>query len=142
MTSEGLYCPTVHFTLSVPTEGMQATLVNVGRVHGCDVDKFQTIAGLTKGSPGWGEDCPLGALTTSLHPSRVFAIHECAAHMVVTVTQPPERHGGHLRIFASITQAFVLKSYWDGKNFGPRHASSPPLLSFNGTKCFSKIISL
>lgn len=138
--SSGDYIRPVLFTLSVPTSGMQDTLVAVGRVHGCDVDKFGSIAGLTRCAPGWAEDGDDEEKESAVE--RVFAVRECAAHLVLSVSRPPDCSGGHFRIFAQITRAHVKKAYWDGKNFAPRDASRPPLLAFNGSSCFSKMCPL
>ena len=138
--SSGAYIRPVLFSLSVPTTGMQDTLVAVGRVHGCDVDKFASIAGLTRCAPGWAEDDDGG--DQEKDGGRVFAIKQCAAHLVLSVAHSPERSAGHLRVFAQITRAHVRKGYWDGKNFASRDARLPPLLAFNGTSCFAKMIPL
>lgn len=123
----------VSFVLSVPTASMKDAILNVGSCHGDQVEKFDTIAGITKCGVGWSS---IGSCDEEMSTS-VPAIQQCVGHLKLEVPKRPDNVGGHWRVFAAITSAFVKTAYWDGKIFGPRHFDDPPLLSFHGTKCFS-----
>lgn len=67
-----------------------------------------------------------------------LAIPGCAAHLFCRVETVTETDG-HLLLLCSIERAFVKEPYWDGKLFAPRSASTPPYLTFFGSKTFGLV---
>ena len=135
----------VWFVLSIPTSELEATILRVGSCHGSSVDKFWTIEGLSPCAAGWTpseEEEKEKEEEKKKATSRPPAVAECVAHIVLVAASRPTVTSGHLYVFAEMKQAWVKAAYWDGKCFAPRKKSLAPLVSFNGTKCFSALTPL
>ena len=68
-----------------------------------------------------------------------MAIDAAVCHVVCKV-QSMEEEEGHFLVHAHMHEAFVRRSYWNGKQFCGRDPMVPPLLTFLGSQRFAYIV--
>jgi flavin reductase (DIM6/NTAB) family NADH-FMN oxidoreductase RutF len=98
-----------------------------GKGKGKDKDKAE----------GKGED------KNSTDPTRsggLVAIAGAVCHIVCKVRSMTEEDG-HWLVHAEMSEAFVQRRYWNGKQLCARDASVPPFLTFLGSQTFGYVVS-
>lgn len=146
------------FVLNVPVAGMENMILNIGSCSGNDVDKYAAFD-ISLCNPGWNTSIQeLHSDPMKLHGKRLKeyqrnvvsnilpAIEACVAHIVCETRSFTHEtqlgiEGDSIVFTSKILFAYVRSSYWNGKNFIPADISSPPYLSFLGTKNFAYICS-
>ena len=120
--------PSAKFTLSIPTQGMESLVLNVGTCSGFEVDKFLPAGFLQAAT------LPLVNSDSSYPPAieneGIVAIITCD---VLNILDSVEED--HMIVLAKMTHAIVRMSHWDGKCFG----GSPAILCFLGSKRFAQM---
>jgi flavin reductase (DIM6/NTAB) family NADH-FMN oxidoreductase RutF len=156
------------FTLSVPVQGMEDLVRNVGSVSGRDGSKFPTdhsssnvnvnveqdakpmskrqkkkLPAFVHGIAGL-ESVPFGnCIQSTHHPS--FAIAGTISHLRCEVYTMLEDQidNEHFLVLAEVKEAFVHPSYWNAhKNVFRPTPSVPPYLTFFGSKMFGVVHAL
>jgi len=155
----------VEFCLSVPVQGMEAMIKEVGRTsgrfgskfqHDCHTDLSEVMEpAATTDKPksnrqkkAFASTCvvglkavPFGNDSCSDNESDLFIIDgtvaqlKCKAYQII---KEPLVDNDHYIVFA---HAFVLKNYWnpDKNLFQPQESDTPPYLTFFGSQTFGYV---
>lgn len=86
---------------------------------------------------------PAAAKSATKDPTRsgeLIAIAGAMCHIVCKVRSMTEEEG-HWLVQAEMTEAFVRRSYWNGKQLCARDPSVPPFLTFLGSQRFGYVVS-
>lgn len=116
--------PEARFTLSVPLEGMEPVLREIGKCSGRTVNKFEELAPR------------LQAIKLDDELDTVEGVMGCIAYMscrTMRVDDQGGMRGDHYILFATMDKAWVRTSHWkQGKLF----KGSPSILTFLGSQTF------
>ena len=122
-----------HFRLAVPVQGMEKTLLQIGKVSGkyqASVlvvvlrvlqvlqDKFSSVEGLST-----AEDL----------------IAKCAAQIDCTKVRVQDADDRHTLVTAQINKCMIKEKYWNGKQFAPVSKECAPFLTFLGSQRFGYV---
>ena len=72
------------------------------------------------------------------HP---YAVGATACHMACRVNSIAEGDPEHWLVMAEITQGSIDERYWNGKQFVPTTAETPPYLTFLGSQKFAYVVA-
>jgi flavin reductase (DIM6/NTAB) family NADH-FMN oxidoreductase RutF len=137
--------------------GLEDLIRRIGGCSGSAVDKFDAF-GLQPCRPGWrpllqrsqlaahqyvmslllrGEDTrSLVSRCSPVSEPADVALAQCVAHLVCVVDDVRPA-AGHWIMQCRVERAWVRRSHWDGRTFGPAAAGAAPLLSFMGSQTFA-----
>ena len=151
-----------YFVLSVPVDGMQDLVLEVGGISGrvCPEGKIQHL-GIKTCSPGFdpSESPSLASEPSTIQsaasinspkksnnqsqrtkiPSNLIAVQGTAAHLICQILST-RMDFGHVIAIAQILEVYTDPEYWDGKTFSPKTLSKSPFLTFLGSKRFGTVV--
>ena len=127
---------------------MSASLKNPFALLGGDSSSEEEDSSDEKSARGQkaGGDCisdPAAAKSATKDPTRsgeLVAIAGAVCHIVCKVRSMAEEEG-HWLVQAEMTEAFVRRSYWNGKQLCARDPCVPPFLTFLGSQRFGYVVS-
>mmetsp|Transcript_15421 Transcript_15421/g.24128 ORF Transcript_15421/g.24128 Transcript_15421/m.24128 type:complete len:148 (-) Transcript_15421:1264-1707(-) len=111
------------FSLSVPTEVMEETVLKIGKLSGRFVDKFHEI-----------QDLELEKHDDFSYVRGTVATLECNVVSIDTRVDP-----AHFVVFAKIEKAVIDSRYWNGKHFMRTRTDLPSILTFLGSQKFAHV---
>ena len=96
-------------------------------------------AGVGAADAGEGRQAAAAAAAAGSRGELVAAA-AAVAHIVCTV-RSMEESAGHWLVRAEMSEAYVQRRYWNGKQLCPRDATVPPFLTFLGSQRFGFVVA-
>ena len=87
-----------------------------------------------------GEGGQAAAAAAAGSRGELVAAAAAVAHIVCTV-RSMEESAGHWLVHAEMSEAYVQRRYWNGKQLCPRDATVPPFLTFLGSQRFGYVVA-